>query len=217
MAGFTGAVPPAPSARMMRTASFMPPSTDAMAINKMSAQAGPRASRELKESADAQPTAMTTDALLRELARTQNVNGSWQDDLELTLAAVLAFVRNGHTTHAGNYRQQLRKAYTWVIDQRLDNLEDDEMAAIRANVIWNLASVTGSAEQQQIADALLAALQIDNRWAMTPAPPQPVKDFDTLRVAALLNQATTPAPSLLKGKRGFLARVWAASLPMKKD
>lgn len=216
MAGFTGMVPPAPSA-MLRASSFMPASTDAMAVHKMSVQASPRASRELKESAEVQPAAMTTEALLRELARTQNVNGSWQDDIELTLAAILAFVRNGHTTHAGSYRQQLRKALTWVVDQRLDKPKDDEIAAIRANVISDLASVTGSVEQQQLAAALLSALQIQNRWAVTPPPPQAVNDLDTLRIAALLNLPTTLAPSLLKGKHGYLVRVWAASLPKKED
>jgi len=211
MAGFTGAVLPAPAARMMRMASFMPASTDAMALNKMSTQTSPRAGRALKESADAQPAAMTTDALLRELARTQNVNGSWQDDIELTLAAVLAFVRNGHTTHAGSYRQQLRKAYVWLAKAQIDP-DDDDYLDIRVLVLTELAEKTGSDEQAQVAKKLDTTLKRSDRWGMSP-PPQIAKDMDTLRIAVILNSHITPAPSLLKGKHGFLARVWAASLP----
>ena len=56
----------------------------------------------------------TIDERIKWLARTQKVNGSWDDDVELTAAALLAFVRAGHTTRGGSYRQQVRKAATWL-------------------------------------------------------------------------------------------------------
>src|SRR5438128_2505200 len=52
---------------------------------------------------------------LKVLARTQNVNGRWQDDVEITAAALLAFIRAGHTTRKGQYRRQAQKAMTWLL------------------------------------------------------------------------------------------------------
>lgn len=57
---------------------------------------------------------------LRELARTQNASGSWgagDVEVEFTAAAVLAFVRSGHTRRSGHFRRQVSKAVRWLLDQ----------------------------------------------------------------------------------------------------
>jgi Ca-activated chloride channel homolog len=54
---------------------------------------------------------------LKALARSQALAGTWGDGdllLEATAAALLAFVRAGHTTRAGDYRRQLRKTALWL-------------------------------------------------------------------------------------------------------
>lgn len=55
---------------------------------------------------------------LRELARTQNASGSWGGgdvEVEFTAAAVLAFVRGGHTRRSGHFRRQVSKAVRWLL------------------------------------------------------------------------------------------------------
>ena len=55
---------------------------------------------------------------LRELARTQNASGSWgagDVEVEFTAAAVLAFVRGGHTRRSGHFRRQVSKAVRWLL------------------------------------------------------------------------------------------------------
>jgi Ca-activated chloride channel family protein len=54
---------------------------------------------------------------LKTLARTQAVNGSWDNNAEHTAAALLTFVRAGHTTRAGSYRRQVTKAAMWLSKQ----------------------------------------------------------------------------------------------------
>ncbi len=54
---------------------------------------------------------------LRRLARTQNVDGSWgtgDERIEKTAAAILEFVRQGHTTKSGHYRRQIARAVKWL-------------------------------------------------------------------------------------------------------
>src|SRR5262249_55604138 len=60
---------------------------------------------------------MTIPDRIKWLARTQNVSGSWGSgaiEVEMTAAALLAFVRAGHTTRAGIYRRQVGKAAAWL-------------------------------------------------------------------------------------------------------
>jgi Ca-activated chloride channel family protein len=71
------------------------------------------------ESAES-PKELTVDPeqALRELARTQNASGSWgfgDVEVEFTAAAVLAFVRGGHTRRAGHFRRQVSKAVRWLL------------------------------------------------------------------------------------------------------
>ena len=87
----------------------------------------------------AAPKAVSPADRIKELARTQNVSGSWgsgSDEIETTAAALLAFVRAGHTTRAGNYRRQLQKAVdflggTSAVSDGFDDVvrTDDHVAA----------------------------------------------------------------------------------------
>jgi Ca-activated chloride channel homolog len=66
------------------------------------------------------PKAQSSDPELsiRELARTQNASGSWgagDIEVEFTAAAVLAFVREGHTRRSGHFRRQVSKAVRWLL------------------------------------------------------------------------------------------------------
>jgi Ca-activated chloride channel homolog len=67
---------------------------------------------------DAAPAPITlvlsADEVIKQLARTQNVNGSWGNDIEQTAAALLVLIRHGHTTRAGNYRRQIAKTVAWL-------------------------------------------------------------------------------------------------------
>ena len=71
-------------------------------------------------SSEETPKAQSSDPerALRELARTQNASGSWgagDVEIEFTAAAVLAFVRGGHTRRSGHFRRQVSKAVRWLL------------------------------------------------------------------------------------------------------
>ncbi|HEY9405722.1 MAG TPA: VIT domain-containing protein [Pyrinomonadaceae bacterium] len=75
-------------------------------------QASPTSSAETTKATSSDP-----ERALRELARTQNASGSWgagDVEVEFTAAAVLAFVRNGHTRRSGHFRRQVSKAVQWL-------------------------------------------------------------------------------------------------------
>ena len=106
----TFAIPAAFRARsapqaVARSASAMPPAPPAQFFASLGAAEEPA------------PAAGSEDPL-RDLARTQNVSGSWGSgdrEIELTAEAILAFVRRGHTTRSGHYRRQLAKALQWLL------------------------------------------------------------------------------------------------------
>ncbi len=63
------------------------------------------------------PVMEDKESKLRRLARRQRMNGSWDEDVEMTCAAVLAFLRLGHSPTAGSFRPALRKALAWLRTQ----------------------------------------------------------------------------------------------------
>jgi Ca-activated chloride channel family protein len=210
MAGFSGPVPPMPMMAMARGAKSA--AGPVFMLHDQSLP-GPEAQTqgaavESIESSAADPSLATPEALLRKLARTQMVNGSWDQDVEMTSAALLAFVRQGHTTHTGSYRQQLRKAYQWLLHAPANPAQ----AHIRAAVLAALATQTHNAEQIHAAQALAAALPTPETTPTQP-PPHTVEEIEDLRAAALANRHVTVSPRLLKGKKSLLAQVWAASIP----
>ncbi len=59
----------------------------------------------------------------------------------MTAAALLAFVRAGHTTRAGHYRRQLAKALKWLLGAQASGAA----AQARAQALAELATVIGDA------------------------------------------------------------------------
>ena len=101
------------------------------------------------------------------LARTQQLDGSWRSpdqgrspgedemvDVELTAAALLAFLRHGHTTRRGNFRQQVRRAAGWLADQPASGFA----AFAQAAALAELAALTGTPAYRQAAEGALATL-----------------------------------------------------------
>jgi Ca-activated chloride channel family protein len=143
---------------------------------------------------------------LRWLARNQNVSGSWgrdADEVEMTAAALLAFVRAGHTTRAGHYRRQLAKALKWLLGANATGAA----AQARAQALAELAAAIGDAGLQQTAQAAQAGLP-----APSAPPAGPLTTLEALRAAALTRQRAPVAPELLGGTQAVLARVWQAAL-----
>jgi Ca-activated chloride channel family protein len=148
----------------------------------------------------------TIEELLRWLARIQNVSGSWgtgETEVEQTAAAILAFVRAGHTHRAGHYRRQLGRAIKWLLAATAQGLAE----TARAQALAELAAATGDA-------AIARAAQ-----SVQTKPPatgtvltEPLSTLDELRAAALARQVKEVAPALLSGSQADLARVWMTAL-----
>ncbi|MFU8773504.1 MAG: hypothetical protein ACNA8H_13935, partial [Anaerolineales bacterium] len=91
---------------------------------------------------------------LRELARKQKLNGSWDDDIEQTAAALLAFLRGGHTPRRGHFRTQLRRTVEWLLAVPASG----SAAFLKAYALHQLADVTAGEHAEQAAEQLKAAL-----------------------------------------------------------
>ncbi|HTG16805.1 MAG TPA: hypothetical protein VK747_16270, partial [Blastocatellia bacterium] len=146
----------------------------------------------------------TTDELLRWLARIQNVSGSWgagKTEVEQTAAAILAFVRAGHTHRAGHYRRQLAKAIKWLLAAKAQGPAE----YARAQALAELAVATGDA-------SIAKAAELSQTAVPATVLNEPLSTLDELRVAALTRQIKEVAPTLLSGSQADLARVWMAAL-----
>jgi Ca-activated chloride channel family protein len=148
----------------------------------------------------------TIEELLRWLARTQNVSGSWgagETEVEQTAAAILAFVRAGHTHRAGHYRRQLARAAKWLLAATAQGSAE----YARAQALAELAAATGDSK---IARA--AQLVQTGPPAIVTALTEPLSTLDDLRAAALARQVKAVAPTLFSGSKADLVRVWMAAL-----
>lgn len=164
-------------------------------------------SQEVEKTPDRQST-------LRWLARTQNLDGSWNSSGEQTAAALLAFVRAGFTTRAGTFRAILRKAVRWLVDHRLQGLD----AYLRARALQELAEATGSEEDRAAAQGARLVLPDPSNDLEAAAlgkggrKPQAINTLDDLRAAALLVTPLGIPEALLKNDLG---RIWAAAIQME--
>jgi hypothetical protein len=66
----------------------------------------------VSDTGEAQPA--TPQDLLRQLARTQKLEGCWDEDVEHTAIALLCFLRQGQTTTRGSFRVAIQRASQWL-------------------------------------------------------------------------------------------------------
>ncbi len=114
--------------------------------------------------------------VLRLLARTQNLNGSWNNDLEATAAALLAFVRQGQTPQNGLYRRQLRKTLQWLLSHPADS---GFAGFVRVIALRELA------DKQNAPDLLQTSLTLQGQL------PAPATELEKLAAQILSNQPVT--------------------------
>lgn len=187
---------------------------DAESTQPVSRKIKMKSDQMLESAPDALPSLTDRQGILRWLARTQNLNGSWKDDLEWTAAALLAFIRAGHTTRAGSFRQIVRRAVSWLVIQQPGSWQ----AFLQARVFQELAEATGDEKDRMLAQAALAALPQPSmpleRAALnlSQSLPKTIRSMDDLRTAALSGSAAEVPEALLQGSQADLARVWAASI-----
>jgi Ca-activated chloride channel family protein len=158
---------------------------------------------------------------LRWLARNQRVNGSWKDDVETTTAALLAFVRAGHTTQEGDYRRQVSKAIQWLNANKGDGFA----AFLRVLALRELSAATRQESHQQIAKEALqqlppatndlekAALAILKGEKPAHRRPSRVFSIDDLRWAVLIpGPPISDRDKILSESRSELDRILAAAV-----
>ncbi|HVN56178.1 MAG TPA: VIT domain-containing protein [Anaerolineaceae bacterium] len=156
------------------------------------------------------PASTDRPALLRWLARTQSLDGSWDQHAERTAVALLAFVRAGQTTRAGSYRVAVRRAVEWLEKVDLTGLP----ALVRALAFHELAHATGLESHLALAGQALHALphpvefvQGPHGWVIRSLPLED-QGLDSLRLAVLTGSQYQPASA----PRDDLSLTWAAAL-----
>ncbi len=162
------------------------------------------------------------EEVLRWLARTQEVDGSWDQDDERTSAALLAFVRHGHTTRTGSYRQTVRRAFTWL--ESKTNWAGSA-AFVRCLALHELARVTSQPVHLAAAQAARSALPeantalekvitqlMDGTGMGNVSLPAQVTTLDELRLEAIVKGKSGVHPDLITGADAGLARTWMAVL-----
>jgi Ca-activated chloride channel family protein len=153
-------------------------------------------------SAPVTPSVPSED-LPRQLARIQQVDGSWKGDVLFTAAALLVFVRAGLTTHSGMYRRQLAKTVAWLQQAQASGFA----AQARAQALDELAQATGDAGQ---------AAAAQQAWQGVNPPPaarlESVSTIEDLGQMALAKAKVSIDEALFSGPDAELARLWQASL-----
>ncbi len=180
----------------------------------------PSAGRPMILSVSSEKEGGDSTEVLRWLARTQNLNGSWMEDVELTAAALIAFVRMGHTNRRGYYRKQVTRAAEWLLRTTCVGTP----AFIRAFALHELASVDPKLAQNQQINTMISQLptarspleQIIHTLLSHPGTPMtgPLKitDLESLRMASVLNVNLEVPAQLLKNDPQHLASVWSVGL-----
>lgn len=161
-----------------------------------------------------------TASILRWLARTQELDGSWPGGVEFTAVALLAFARNGHTLRRGYYRKQVGRAAAWLAQSApqpasvyvqvlalhvLVTIDaDSSLQAASAQLAQHLPAPRSAFEQA------VAALLEPSRQA--PPVPAQIGTPEDIRLAAALD-LHCPIPSdLIASDPGGLLKIWAAAV-----
>jgi len=161
------------------------------------------------------------EVTLRWLARTQMVNGGWKNDVLMTSAALLAFVRHGHTTRTGDFRQVVKRAYAWL--EKAETI--GKAAFIRALALAELADATQQPLHQKAAAAASAALPapgsllevaiqscLDRKMPPTLKVNGEVDNLDDLRLCAIFKRPVKINASMATGANAEITRAWLAVL-----
>lgn len=163
------------------------------------------------------PENLDVPKLLRELARTQQINGSWADSVEHTAAALLAFVRAGQTTDSGFYRKQVMRAFDWLSSC----MAQDFPAFLRVLAFQELAAATNRSEhtdtfEQALKDLPAPVGQLESttftaisRHELVELPKQ-ITTVNDLRLAVVTTTRNLEIPADLLNMG--LARVLAAAV-----
>ncbi len=139
------------------------------------------------------PASIDVATILRELVRTQRLDGSWNNDVEITSAALLAFVRRGQTSQKGFYRKQVQRIFEWLAQASAGGFA----AFLRALALRELADSTQkqghiSAGEQALADlpAPSDSLQKEvikmlSAQSIRATPHELVRSLDELRLVVV--------------------------------
>ena len=159
--------------------------------------------------------ALDAETLLRWLARTQNIDGSWERDVERTAAALLGFLRAGQTPRKGSYRQVVRRAASWLAQ----NKGSGWAAFARFKALDALAQATGNNSDAAAAKSAqnelpepANALEAAATGGPAGAAADPPVTLDDLRMAGISGEARKIPEALLRGELAALALTWAASI-----
>ncbi len=157
--------------------------------------------------------------LLHWLVRTQEINGSWKNEVELTSSALLAFLRAGFTTQSGHYRRQIRRGVDWLV--RACSAQPATFLPV-AVLVEEAQATTGSGLSETIQEILTNLPQ-----AATPGDEiikahiigldhpglVAISNLEDLRLAAILNLPLKIPEKLLKDDLG---KIYAACLTTLK-
>jgi Ca-activated chloride channel family protein len=160
------------------------------------------------------PALTSIDDRIKWLARTQHVSGSWgggATEIEMTAAALLAFVRAGHTTRTGNYRRQVRKAADWLIEALEEAGGFDAFVAMRALV--DLGKAEGGAKYvPESFHSRTPAPRNDAEWAALRGSvtdlPESIKTLNDLRIVAMIQGEASAPAELVNGPQPELVQAW---------
>jgi len=155
---------------------------------------------------------------LKWLARTQMVNGSWNNDVECTSAALLAFFAAGATPSLGIFRRQIQKALSWL-DQ---NPGSGFSEWLRCYVIQRARQLTPNLAVKPVDQTLLPnpisqPEKILDRLMKgekhTGMLPDRVDSLDDLRSLALTGSQSTPVFGQLSDS--LITEIWRLVLVNK--
>jgi Ca-activated chloride channel family protein len=224
---YAAPLPPPSPAAVMRTLSAAP-DTDASPTSSLlnrvfKKRAQPPQQAAAKESAhqiSEEVTPFDTASILRWLARTQELDGSWPDGVEFTAVALLAFARNGHTLRRGYYRKQVGRAAAWLAKSApqpatlylqvlallaLVKLDPDPGLQPVITQLAQHLPAPQTAFEQAVSALLDPSLQ-------APPAPAPIRIIEDVYLAAALDLHSPIPNNLIASDPSGLLKVWAAAV-----
>jgi len=158
------------------------------------------------------------EIMLRWLARNQNLDGSWNTDVETTSAAILAFIRAGYTTRKGLFRLIIRRAVNWLVNQRGTGFA----GYARLLSLEALACATGDEQDKVLARAAMMTLPEPSNeleravLGENVTPPSVINTLDDLRLASILKIELLVPPGMEGSEELALVTAWSASISQFK-